>query len=198
MKKTLLTLCSALFLSGMLAGCNWDDDNNANNDNRQPRNVTYRADDQADRNERNGDGLNLVGPDNADNAGDVNRNGTTANQDRGLSKKIADRANKVDGVDRAHVVATDDRVLIGLDRAEAAGDNNANLDEEVRSAVQPLAGDRDVYVSSDENLVKRITDVEADLNTNGNEGANEVRSDVLGIIDDLTKAIRRPFENNER
>ncbi|RYM06835.1 sporulation protein [Sporolactobacillus sp. THM7-7] len=204
MKRALLAFGTALTVSGVLTGC---DLNNAANDPRSPRDVTYRTDDRfTDRDNRQNltdrdNRQNLTNRENPDTVRDNrdNRNGFQDNRtDRALAKRIADRANKVEGVDRSHVVATANRVLVGIDPKNGRAEN-ANLDEEVRSAVQPMAGNRDVYVSSDINLVRRIADVEADINANaGGEGAREVRSDILGIIDDLTNAIRRPFENNTR
>ncbi|RYL93891.1 sporulation protein [Sporolactobacillus sp. THM7-4] len=189
MKKTILTLGTALALSGVLTGCNADRGAYNNNPN-APRNVTYRTDDRYNPDYTNRQATDYRNPGTVRN--DNVNNGMRTN--RSLAKRIADRANRVAGVDRTHVVVTPGRVLIGLDLAK--GVKKTNVDQDVRSAVRPLTGNRDVYVSSDIKLVRRITNVET--NVNAGAGTREVRSDITGIIDDLSNAIKRPFQNNSK
>ncbi|GAY78397.1 YhcN/YlaJ family sporulation lipoprotein [Sporolactobacillus inulinus] len=185
MKKAVLKLGTVLSLGAFLAGCQADNAAN-NNPNVAPRDVNYRT-----------------GYNNPNTAPDYtnfnNPNGPRANQmnygdQRRLAKRIADRAASVDGVDQAHVLVTGNTVAIGA--VPEKNDDVANLRKQIRLQVKPLAGDREVLVSTDDRYVKRITATEADFNAG--KGTREVRSDIVGIIDDLTNAVKRPFENNSR
>nr|WP_290443477.1 YhcN/YlaJ family sporulation lipoprotein [Sporolactobacillus kofuensis] len=201
-----MKLGTVLTLSAFLAGCQAD--NAAYNRPGTPRDVNYRT----GYNNPNGTGYNNpngMGYNNPNANGvpptspdytNFNGNGNQINRvsytdQKRLAKRIADRANSVKGIKEAHVIVTGNNVAIGA-IPEKGQNNYANLRKKVRLAVLPLAGDREVLVSTDKRYVKRITATEA--NFNAGKATREVRSDIVGIMDDLSKAIKRPFQNNTK
>ncbi|MFT8318376.1 MAG: YhcN/YlaJ family sporulation lipoprotein [Sporolactobacillus sp.] len=183
MKKTVLALGAALTMSGVLAGCG---SNNAAYENPNgTQNVTYRTHSTAP---------NSTMP----NAGNqINQVPTTyqMNSDKRLSKRIADQAAAVNGVKRAHVVVNNNNVLIGLEADQSVNRLGA-LRKSVHDAVKPLARHRHVYITTDRRYVTKITNLETRFNAG--KGMNEFRSDVVGIINDLSNAVKRPFQNNSK
>ncbi|WP_353948066.1 YhcN/YlaJ family sporulation lipoprotein [Sporolactobacillus sp. Y61] len=193
MKRTLLTMGSVLTLSGVLFGC--QPDNAAYDKNRDGmRNVTFRTADQNDRNFTNDPGT----PDNVNNnmAQDRSQGRPGYGQERRLAQRIAQRADAVPGVDRAHAIVSRNNVAVGV-VPENAGTNNEDVEKKVRAAIKPITGDRRVYVTSDTRYVNRITTAETNFNA-GRRGMREAGADITGIIDDLANALKRPFENNDR
>lgn len=213
LKKVISALGIALAVSGILSGCRAD--HAAYYNPNAPRDVNYRVDNRYNPNAAN---PNVANPNatnpNAANPNTSNPNVTNPNptgftnmdqtnpynrpgykSDQSLAKKIADRANAVGGIARAHVVVTRDNVAIGA-IPERGRTDMANLRKKIQSAVQPLVGNRTVYVSTDNRYVQRIT--AAETNFNAGKGAREVRSDIVGIIDDLSRAVKRPFQNNSK
>lgn len=116
-------------------------------------------------------------------------------QERSLAKKIADRANSVPGVDQAHAVVSRKNVAIGA-VPEDADANRTDLENKIRSAVKPLTSGKKVYVTTDDRYVNRITT--AETNFNAGKGMREVGADISGIINDLARALQRPFQNNSK
>lgn len=184
---------SVLTLSGVLFGC--QPDNAAYDNNRDGmRNVTFRTADQNDRNFTNDPGT----PDNVNNnmAQDRSQGRPGYGQERRLAQRIAQRADAVPGVDRAHAIVSRNNVAVGV-VPENAGTNNEDVEKKVRDAIKPITGDRQVYVTSDTRYVNRITTAETNFNA-GRRGMREAGADITGIIDDLANALKRPFENNDR
>lgn len=192
LKKTMLKLGTVLTFSALLAGCQAD--NAANNRPNAPRDVNYRT----GYNNPNSNAIPPTSPDytNLNNGTGNNQvNQMSYGDQKRLAKTIADRASSVKGVDEAHVLVNGNTVAIGA-VPEKGETNRANLRKRVRLEVLPIAGDREVLVSTDNRYVKRITATEANFNTN--KAAREVRSDIEGIVKDLSNAVQRPFENNSR
>lgn len=183
MKKAILALSAALAIGGILPGCGAG--NAAYNNPNTPRNVTYR------------NNPNTAYPYQPENVNmDTNRQDrTNYPNERRLAKKIADRANTVKGVGSAYAVVSRNNVLVGAVPANTHA-NNSGLASKVRDAIKPLAGNRTVYVTTDNRYIQRIkTDA---ANFNAGKGTREVRSDIVGIIDDLSRALKRPFQNNSK
>mgnify|MGYP000331143293 CR=1 FL=1 len=184
MKKTLLGMGAALTLSGMLVGCGTYDNaaTNRSNPQRAQQNVNYQP---------NAAQPPAGQPTTPDNAGMSQPTGRY-NADRRLARRVAAKADTVKGVDRAHVVVNGKNVLVG-----AVADKNTDrkqLGNQVKAAVRPLVGNRDVYVTTDRRYLNRITALEP--NFNAGRGMREVSTDITGIIDDLSNALKRPFQNN--
>ncbi|MCO7126416.1 YhcN/YlaJ family sporulation lipoprotein [Sporolactobacillus shoreicorticis] len=191
MKKAIAKLGTVLTLSALLAGCQAD--NAAYNRPNAPRDVNYRT----GYNNPNSNAVPPTAPDYNNLSGDTNNqvNQLSYGDQKKLANRIADRAASVDGVDEAHVLVSGNNVAIGavLDKGR---NDRANLRKKIRLAVLPLAGGREVLVSTDSRYVKRITATEATFNAG--KATREVRSDIVGIIDDLANAVKRPFENNSK
>ncbi|MDD9147681.1 YhcN/YlaJ family sporulation lipoprotein [Sporolactobacillus sp. CQH2019] len=193
MKKAMSALGIMLMATGIFSGCRAD--NAANYNPNAPRDINYRVDRYSS---------NAAVTPNPITSAPTNYNATTrtnpanhlnVQSDRKLAKKIANKAKTVKGIAQAHVIVTNDSVVIGAvpDRGRT---DTAKLRKEIVSAVRSLAGKRSVYVSTDNRYVQRITAVEA--NFNAGKGMREARADVVGIIDDLSRAVKRPFQNNTK
>lgn len=190
-KKAIAKLGTVLTLSALLAGCQAD--NAAYNRPNAPRDVNYRT----GYNNPNSNAVPPTSPDYSNLSGDTNNqvNQLSYGDQKKLANRIADRAASVDGVDEAHVLVSGNSVAIGAVPDKGQNDR-ANLRKKIRLAVLPLAGGREVLVSTDSRYVKRITATETTFNAG--KATREVRSDIVGIIDDLTNAVKRPFENNSK
>ncbi|MCL1630500.1 YhcN/YlaJ family sporulation lipoprotein [Sporolactobacillus sp. CPB3-1] len=188
MKKAMIKLGTVLSLSALLAGCQAGPNNAAYQRPNAPRDVTYRTNNT---NPNVPDYTNL----NDNNANTNQINQVSDKDQRKLAKRIADRAASVDGVDKAHVLVTGNSVAIGAVPDKGQTDR-ANLRKKIRLSVLPLAGNREVLVSTDNRYVKRITAAETPINAG--KATQEVRSDVVGIINDLANAVKRPFQNNSK
>ncbi|WP_408007065.1 YhcN/YlaJ family sporulation lipoprotein [Pseudalkalibacillus sp. A8] len=186
--KKLMILTSALMLTSTLAACNADGnetmDTRYNNDTRPIGYYSNNADgegpltEMADR-DRNRNDLDRTEINYADdyNGGD-------------LATRIRDRVKGMKNVEDARVVVNGDTVLVGIDTNDR---NDQAIREKVKNTVQKMT-DKNVRVTTDEDMFTRIRNVDDDLRE-GN-GFAEVRSDVNEIMNDLGDARRRPFENN--
>lgn len=184
----------ALAVSGILSGCRAD--NAAYYNPNAPRDVNYRMDNRYNPNAAVNPNPVTPAPTDFTNTNQTNPYDRVGyKSDRSLAKRIADKANTVNGIAQTHVVVTNANVVIGAvpDRGRT---DTAKLRKEITSAVQPLAGNRTVYVSTDNRYVQRIT--AAETNFNAGKGMREVSADIVGIIDDLSRAVKRPFQNNTK
>ncbi|EST13679.1 YhcN/YlaJ family sporulation lipoprotein [Sporolactobacillus laevolacticus] len=188
MKKVIMTLGTVLTMSGLLAGCGAN--NAAYNRPTAPRNVNYQTGYNYPYNNPNAvPAPNYTGYNN----NQVNQ--MSYQDERDLAKRIANRADSVSGVKKAHVLVNGNTVVVGA-IPESGVTDKANLRKKVRLAVLPLAGNRQVLVSTDKRYLKRITATETTFNAG--KATREARSDVVGIINDLSKALKRPFQNNTK
>lgn len=214
MSKKTSFLAVAVLATGVLTACGADNDNgngfgnetrpigyysndrdvgfnNVNNDGANGP-ITEMMDDDNNRNDRNN--LSLMNNNNNNNDNNRNLNNGNANYDDGydgqLAERIEDRVERINNVDDANVIITDDTVLVGVDTNDQ---NNKNMEKNVRNAVQKLTNKK-VRVADDEDVFDRMGNVTDDLR-NGS-AYDEVRSDVNNILDDLGDAVQRPFQNN--
>ncbi|MFT8362001.1 MAG: YhcN/YlaJ family sporulation lipoprotein [Sporolactobacillus sp.] len=184
MKKVVMTIGAALTLGGALTGCGA---NSAEQTPNAPQNVTYNTNSTVPNS-----GNSYVPYYSTQQPRIMQESYTT---DKSLSKQIADRAAAINGVSKAHVVTSRNNVLIGI-KADRTVTNYKHLRLSVYRAVKPMANGRHVYVTTDKNYVTKITDLETRFYAG--KGLREFRTDVTGIINDLTHAAKRPFENNAK
>lgn len=184
MKKAVLALSAILTIGGILPGCGAY--NSAYNNPNAPRNVTYR---------NNPNTTYPVNPNynTTEQTYRTDRNGYR--NDRLLAKKIADKANAVSGVSNAYVVVNNGNVLVGI-VPDKTVTNTGALTNKVKAAVRPLTGNRTIYVTTDNRYIQRIRRAATNFNTG--KGMREVSADITGIIDDLARALKRPFQNNSK
>ncbi|MFC7393206.1 YhcN/YlaJ family sporulation lipoprotein [Scopulibacillus cellulosilyticus] len=192
MKKTILTLSTALMFSGALVGCAANNAAGPNpNRNNNMRNVGYYTNPArnnvnnypyvADRTRNDDYGIN-------------DRDMRYANQNN-TATKIAKKVSRINGVEDAHVLVRGNTVIVGVNATKGSLKNPDFINDVTKTAQQYAPG-KDVRVTTDRNIVKRIQNVNYRLRTGGTW--NEVSSDVTGIINDLGNAAKRPFQNNVR
>ncbi len=200
-----MVIASAVFLTGALTACNADDnealDTRYDNDTRPIGYYTNEGTNQGDRGEgpitqiadQDGD-RNEIGENDQNNRTQNNQDNNNINYADGyegeLAQKIANKVKKMENVDDARVVISEENVLVGVDTNDR---NDQDVKEKVQNEVQKSTK-KNVQVSTDENMFTRIRDV--DNNLRNGDGFNEVESDVTGIMNDLGDAVQRPFENN--
>ncbi|MCF6138081.1 YhcN/YlaJ family sporulation lipoprotein [Pseudalkalibacillus berkeleyi] len=184
--KKIMMFTSALLLTSALTACNADDnealDTRYDNDTRP---IGYYT------NDGRGEGpMTRIADRDRKDLDRKEVNYADDYQGGDLARRISKKVNNMRDVDDARVVVTRDSVLIGVDTNDR---NDRDVKPKVKSAVKKMT-DKDVRVTTDEDMFTRIRDVDNDLR-DGN-GYNEVESDVNAIMNDIGDALRRPFENN--
>ncbi|MEH7379806.1 YhcN/YlaJ family sporulation lipoprotein [Bacillus sp. JJ1533] len=111
-----------------------------------------------------------------------------------LVRKISERANKVKNVDDARVIVTDDNVLVAVDTND--NNNRNNVQNAVKKAVAPLAGNRNINVVTDEGTFTRVRDIDNDIR-NGNR-RESIDADIKDLFNNIGNTIKAPFTNDNR
>lgn len=111
-----------------------------------------------------------------------------------LVRKISDRASKVKNVKDARVIVTDDNVLVAVDTND--NNNHNNVQNAVEKVVQPLAGNRNVNVVTDEGTFTRVRDIDNDIR-NGNR-RDTIDADIKDLFDNIGDTLKAPFTNHNR
>lgn len=207
MKKSLLTLSTALIATSILAGCNnANPGNGVNNNAMGPRKVGYYTDqNRANRyndmaiNNRNAtpnpNDINNATPNNMNDMNNVN-NVNNGGYNSALANQIKNRVTGLSGVNNASVLVNGNNVIVGVNTNNNNTNNNQALEQQIISTVKGVAGNKKVQVVTDKNMVQRIGNVNDRIN-NGS-AANEVQSDIRAILNDLGDAVQRPFQNNAK
>lgn len=207
MRKTALTL-STMMLAGGLIGCTADNEAMDTRYNDSQRPIGYYTSEDNNRDYREGAFTDMIDRDYAngvkapDEKQIDKRNGMNgpgyyrsgenySGYDNNLSKRLEKRVNKVKSVKDARVIVYGDQIMIGVDTN--SNDRDAVKDD-VRSEVAKLAKQKNVSISTDKDVYKRMNRVEDRLE-NG-DGFEEVQADVNGILNDISSAVQRPFTNN--
>ncbi|TLS39263.1 YhcN/YlaJ family sporulation lipoprotein [Pseudalkalibacillus caeni] len=207
MKKTFAVLSTALIASG-LVGCganNYDTMDRYNNNTRPigyysnyNDNGDYREGpitDMVDRNEKNG--ANKPDMAQVDRRNGLNGPGYMRNDrdysmyDNTLSKRLADRIEKLNNVEDARVIVYGDQIMVGVDTNDS---NQAEVEKDVRREVGKVTKQKNLTVSTDKDIFGRMDKVDNRLR-NG-DGFNEVQGDVNAILTDIADIAKRPFQNN--
>ncbi|WP_221566217.1 YhcN/YlaJ family sporulation lipoprotein [Alkalihalobacillus sp. TS-13] len=184
--KKLIVLTSALMLTSALTACNADGngamETRYNNDTRP---IGYYTNDDANE----GPLTQIADRDRRDlDRAEVNYADDYNGEE--LAARISKRVKEMKNVDDVRVVVNGDTVLIGVDTNDQ---NDQDVRKQVKEVVQQIT-DKNVRVTTDEEMFTRIRNVDDDLR-NGN-GFAEVRSDVNSIMNDIGDAMQRPFQNN--
>ncbi len=184
--KKFMVFTSALLLTSALTACNADDkeamDTRYDNDTRP---IGYYT------NDGRGEGpMTRIADRDRNDLDRAEINYADDYQGGDLARKIARKVENMRDVEDARVVVTGDSVLIGIDTNDR---NDRDVEPKVRNAVQKMT-DKNVRITTDEDMFTRIRDVDNDLR-DGN-GFAEVQSDINAIMDDIGDALQRPFQNN--
>ncbi|MGG1686226.1 YhcN/YlaJ family sporulation lipoprotein [Pseudalkalibacillus sp. NRS-1564] len=208
MKKTVLTL-STMMLAGGLIGCTADNEamDTRYNDSARPigyytsedNNGDYRegaVTDMIDRDYSNGvkapDKKQIDKRNGMNGPGYMRTDNNYSGYDNELSTRLAKRINKLKNVDDARVIVYGDQIMIAVDTNDQ---NDADVKDKVRGEVAKVTKQKNVSISTDENVFGRMGDVNNRLEDG--DGFEEVQADVNGILDDIGNAAKRPFENNK-
>ena len=208
MRKTILTL-STMMLAGGLIGCTADNEamDTRYNDSTRPigyytsedNNGDYRegaVTDMIDRDYANGvkapDKKQIDKRNGMNGPGYMRTDDNYSGYDNELSTRLAKRINKLKNVDDSRVIVYGDQIMIGVDTNDK---NDVDVKDTVRSEVAKVTKQKNVSISTDEDVFGRMGDVNNRI-ADG-DGFEEVQADVNGILDDIGNAAKRPFENNK-
>ncbi|WP_347549438.1 YhcN/YlaJ family sporulation lipoprotein [Pseudalkalibacillus hwajinpoensis] len=208
MTKSTLAL-SGLLLAGGLMGCTADDEamDTRYNDSSRPigyytsedNNGDYRegpVTDMVDRDYTNGvkspDKKQIDARNGMNGPGYMRTDDNYSGYDNELSTRLTDRIEKIKNIEDARVIVYGDQIMIGVDTGDK---NDADVKDEVRSEVAKVTKQKNVSISTDEDVFDRMGNVNDRLE-NG-DGFEEVQTDVNGILNDIGNAAKRPFENNK-
>ncbi|WP_449537112.1 YhcN/YlaJ family sporulation lipoprotein [Ferdinandcohnia sp. Marseille-Q9671] len=128
-----------------------------------------------------------------DNNHRVHSYGYYNNDDQNIVAKIKERASKVKNVDETRVIVTDENILVAVDTND---NNNQNVKDAVKKAVEPLAKGKNVNVVTDEGTFTRVRDIDNDIR-NGNR-RESIDADINDLFDNIGDTIRAPFTNENR
>lgn len=207
MKKSILTL-STMMLAGGLIGCTADDEamDTRYNDSSRPigyytsedNNGDYRegaVTDMIDRDYANGvkapDKEQMDRRNGMNGPGYMRTDDNYSGYDNELSTRLSDRIEKLKNVDDARVIVYGDQIMIAVDTNDR---NDADVKDSVRSEVAKVTKQKNISISTDEDVFGRMGDVNNRLE-DGN-AFEEVQTDVNRILNDIGNAAKRPFENN--
>ncbi|MBM7605770.1 spore cortex protein [Metabacillus crassostreae] len=124
--------------------------------------------------------------------GHLNEVGYYNRGDGAVSDKVKNAVEKIDNVDDARVLVTDDNVIVAVDTHDR---NDADMKEKITSEIRKMTKGRNVQVITDEGTFTRIRNIDNDIRNGGDREA--IDTDVNDLMEDLGDAIQRPF-NGER
>ena len=124
--------------------------------------------------------------------GHLNEVGYYNRGDGAVSDKVKNAVEKIDNVDDARVLVTDDNVIVAVDTHDK---NDADMKEKITSEIRKMTEGRNVQVITDEGTFTRIRNIDNDIRNGGDREA--IDTDVNDLMEDLGDAIQRPF-NGER
>lgn len=99
-------------------------------------------------------------------------------QNQALAQRISQGCQTIDGVRDAHVVVHYDDILVGVEAED--GQDKDQLEAKVRSAVEKRVNGKQVHVSSDQDMVDQLGDMEQNIF----EGRP-----ITGLADDIGEMI---------
>lgn len=108
-----------------------------------------------------------------------------------VAQKVKNQVEKMDNVDDARVLVTDNNVLVAVDTNDR---NDKEMKENITQKVRNMADGRNIQVLTDEGAFTRIRNIDNDIQ-NGVD-RDVIDTDVNELLDDLGDAVQRPFNNN--
>lgn len=193
MRKSMVFFLS-FFMIAVLAACGMNNQGAAPDTRYDDRyNVTQNGN-NGDRNPMYGNrdmtGNNMNGNMNRN----MNRNNMNNNRMNGYNQQLADditdAAARVNGVDQATAVVYGDNCALGLD---VKNDKDAkNIEQKVRSAVNRVAPNYEFNITSDQDMMGRIQNMDQQMR-NGNGNLQNIGNDFTQLIQDIGQAATAPF-----
>jgi spore cortex protein len=175
--KKISILPASLLLILSLVGC-------ANNDNTNNSNGN-KTNDQTNTAENTGAGKSADGTNDANNNNDTNGNGQWNVE---VADDVAERISKMDEVENAYVLVTDESAFVGAVLKENVTENDdlkSKIADEVR---KDNSNFNNVYVSFNPDVAARLT-----------EYADQIRAGepIEGFIEEFTTGINRMFPESK-
>lgn len=110
--------------------------------------------------------------------------------DSRTAQQIANRVERVNGVEDCRVIVHDDDVVVGVET-----DGNMNqVQQEVERTVKGLTDGKNVRVVTDSDAVNRIRTMDDQLRTG--TAFDEIGATFTDMLGDLGRAVQRPFERS--
>lgn len=123
--------------------------------------------------------------------GHLNEVGYYNRGDGAISDKVKNAVEKIDNVDDARVLVTDDNVLVAVDTHDR---NDADMKEKITSEIRKMTEGRNVQIVTDEGTFTRIRNIDNDIRNGGDR--ETIDNDVNKLMDDLGDAVQRPFNGD--
>lgn len=123
--------------------------------------------------------------------GHLNTEGYYGREERELSERVRKTVEKMKNVEDAHVVVTDNNILVAVDTNDK---NDKAMRESITKELSNVASGRNVQVVTDEGTVSRVRNINNNINNGGERGT--IDTDINNLMNDLGDAIRRPFTGN--
>ncbi|MDQ0231499.1 YhcN/YlaJ family sporulation lipoprotein [Metabacillus malikii] len=123
--------------------------------------------------------------------GHLNTEGYYGREERELSERVRETVEKMNNVENANVVVTDDNILVAVDTND---NNDKAMKENITKELRNVTSGRNVQVVTDEGTVSRVRNINNNINNGGERGM--IDTDINNLMNDLGDAIRRPFTGN--
>lgn len=107
------------------------------------------------------------------------------------SDKIKTTVEKIDNVDEANVLVTDDNIIVAVDTQDK---NDKQVKDQITSKLRKMADGRNIQVVTDEATLTRVRNINNNME-NGND-RKTIDTDINNLMNDLGDAIQRPFNGN--
>jgi spore cortex protein len=106
------------------------------------------------------------------------------------AQQLANRVDDIEGVEDCRVIVHENDVVVGVQ----TDSNNEKIKNRVQKVVQQQVEGKDVRVVTDKNTVGRIRTMDDELRTGA--AFNEVGATFNDMLQDLGRAVQRPFERS--
>ena len=123
--------------------------------------------------------------------GQIKNVGYDNNDDNEIHRKVKTAVEKIDNVDKAHVLVTDNNILVAVDTNDR---NDAAMKKKITNTVEKMADGRNVDVVTDEGTFTRVRNI--DNNIQNGVDRKTIDADVNNLMNDVGNAVQRPFTRN--
>jgi spore cortex protein len=123
--------------------------------------------------------------------GQIKNVGYYNNDDNEIHRKVKTAVEKIDNVDKANVLVTDNNILVAVDTNDR---NDAAMKNKITNTVEKMADGRNVDVVTDEGTFTRVRNI--DNNIQNGVDRKTIDADVNNLMNDVGNAVQRPFTRN--
>jgi len=128
---------------------------------------------------------------NGNNNGNLNGNMGVKSNSNDIVEKFQNSILKVNGVTATTVFVNKNDVIVGVDLKDNA--NKAEVEKQVKRAVQKFDAKYKVHVTSDKNMHTRIQDMRSQMTPMDGHPVRDMAKDVGTLIEDIGKTITAPL-----